>query len=148
MENFRESIDPGFPESLTSDELDNLIRIMGSRVSANHHVCPSCGSSNTVRKGRTSSGSQRHICKECARTFVHGSPGAFSNSHLNESVWRMFCRTYLKGGTIRRCSEMCDVCLKTAFSMKTRLIRDMQFSEGLPGVFFHGEIYLDTTCAT
>ena len=143
METFRESIDPEFPGSLTSDELDDLIRRLNGRISANHHTCPSCGSSDTVRKGFTSSGAQRCLCKQCARTFVRDSPGAFSNSHLDGDVWRTFCRTYLEGGTMRRCSEVCNVCLKTASRMKSRLIEDMRLSDGFQGVFFHGEMYLE-----
>jgi len=34
------------------------------------HICPACQSQSVVRNGKSKSGKQRYICKDCGRRFV------------------------------------------------------------------------------
>jgi len=142
MGKIREWIDPGFPGSLTASERVELEGSMDVSMSK-PAFCPKCGSDKFIRKGYTAAGSQRCMCKECASTFLMNGSTLFPNSHINRSVWTRFCHVYLNGATLRHCSDVCDVCLKTAFTMKQRFIEMMRRSDGYCGVVFYGEFLLD-----
>ncbi len=139
----REWIDLHFPTSLTDSQLQNLISDLKRKVSMEPGHCPSCGSSVVIKKGHTSSGSQRYKCKRCGILFVTGHPTIFPNSHIDIGVWEAFITGHLGGNTLRRCSKRCNVCLKTSYLMKNRLIESIRRSEGYPGVLFHGEVMFD-----
>ena len=142
-----EWIDPQFPMSLTDSQLQGLISGLRREVSAGAGQCPSCGSSEIIRKGHTSSGTQRYRCKGCDTPFVFRHSPVFPNSHIDSCVWETFITEYLEGNTLRGCSSRCNVCLKTSHSMKKRLIENIRRSEGYPGVLFHGEVMLDDCSA-
>lgn len=143
MSDLNEWIDPEFPNSLTIAEMQNLKDGLMKEVWGDEGKCPSCGSSRIIRKGHTSSGSQRYVCKKCCDAFVTGHPVAFPYSHIDKSVWGVFLTAFLGGGTLRVCSRKCNVCLKTSFLMKRRIIDSIRKSEGYPGVLFHGEAVID-----
>lgn len=147
MYDVEERIDPQFPKSLTDSQLQDLISDLRREVSADAGHCPSCGSFEVIRKGHTSSGSQRYRCKRCGIPFISGHPSVFPNSHIDNGIWNIFISEYLEGNTLRTCSKRCNVCLKTAFSMKSRLVENIRRSEGYPGVLFHGEVMLDECSA-
>ena len=147
MYEMNEWIDSQFPVSLTDLQLQNLISGLREVVLMDAYHCSSCGSSEIIRKGHTSSGSQRYRCKGCGTMFTSGHPSVFPNSHIDNGIWNIFISEYLEGKTLRTCSKRCNVCLKTAYSMKNRLIEIIRRSEGYPGVLFHGEITLDECSA-
>ena len=143
MYGLKEWIDPDFPGSLTTEELQSLISGLKVNTWTEDNSCPSCGSPRVIRKGHTSSGSQRYCCKDCGGRYISGHNTSFPNSHVSGLVWGAFIRTYLNGETLRVCSRKCNVCLKTSFLMKRRLIESIQRSEGFLGVVFHGEVLID-----
>ena len=138
-----EWIDPEFPGCLTIAEIQNLKNGLMKKIWKGEETCPACSSSKTIRKGHTSSGSQRYLCRKCGKTFVSGCSAAFHHSHIPKYTWGAFLTVYLRGATLRVCSKECNVCLKTSFSMKHRIIDSIRTSEGYPGVLFYGEVLLD-----
>ena len=139
----REWRDPKFPKSLTDAEKDVVMSDLVKQIISDDKACPSCGSKKVVKKGHTLSGKQRFKCSSCSSTFIVNHSQLFPNSHIDPQSWIRFCQIYLNGGTLRHCSKECDVCLKTSFSMKHRLIDILRTSEGYPGMLFFGESFFD-----
>ena len=132
---FIERIDPEFPGSLPSGERIGLMRRIGTTLD---RTCPHCGSSSTVKKGKTAGGSERCLCRGCGQTYIRGNSVVFPGSHLSADTWMEFCRGFLNGDTLHSCSRASNVCLKTSSIMKKRLIEFIRTSGICSSVEFVG----------
>jgi transposase-like protein len=101
--------------------------------------CPSCGSSEIIKKGYSSNGVQRYACKICGRGFIGN---VVPNSHIDIETWKDFCRLYMRGLSLHGCASRCGVCLKTAHYMKSRLVGMLRDDPPMQMVF-SGEMLLD-----
>jgi len=52
--------------------------------------CPWCGSNHFVKKGRGPDGSQRWLCRRCAKTSSARSGGLLARSKLPVATWMAF----------------------------------------------------------
>ncbi len=84
--------------------------------------CPRCGSVDFVGKGRAKDGSRRHLCKDCGRTFGSKSERILGTTKLPKETWMAYAECFVLMLPLRECAERCHVCLKTAFTMRHRLI--------------------------
>lgn len=88
----------------------------------NPEACVRCGSVHIRRKGHGRDGSQRWLCVDCNRTFNARTSRVVASSKLKPSVWFRFIECFVDCLSLRTCAARCDVCLKTAFFMRRRLI--------------------------
>lgn len=84
--------------------------------------CPRCGSLRVVKKGKTGNGEQRWVCKDCRRTFGMGTARILGSSKLPRETWMAYAERFVLMLPLRECAERCHVCLKTAYTMRHRLI--------------------------
>lgn len=84
--------------------------------------CPRCGSVAIVKKGKSRSGEQRYLCRDCGRTFGMGSARVLGRSRLPRETWMAYAECFVLMLPLRECARRCRVCLKTAFTMRHRLI--------------------------
>lgn len=84
-------------------------------------VCPWCGSPHYVKKGRGQDGSQRWLCKGCARTFSQNSANLLSRSKLTSKTWMIFAECMTDGLALRETGLRCGVSLPTAWFMRMRV---------------------------
>ena len=84
--------------------------------------CPRCGSVAFVKKGRSADGSHRHLCKDCGRTFGAKSERILGTTKLPKETWMAYAECFVLMLPLRECADRCGVCLKTAFTMRHRLI--------------------------
>lgn len=84
--------------------------------------CPRCGSVAVVKKGRSGNGEQRYLCRGCGRTFGTGSERILGTSKLPKETWMAYAECFVLMLPLRECARRCHVCLKTAYTMRHRLI--------------------------
>ncbi len=84
--------------------------------------CPRCGSAAVVKKGKAGNGEQRYLCRGCGRTFGMGSGRILGTSKLPKETWMAYAECFVLMLPLRECARRCRVCLKTAYTMRHRLI--------------------------
>lgn len=84
--------------------------------------CPRCGSIVIVKKGKSKNGEQRYLCRDCGRTFGMGSERILGTSKLPKETWMAYAECFVLMLPLRECARRCHVCLKTAYTMRHRLI--------------------------
>lgn len=82
--------------------------------------CPRCGCERFVRKGRDADGTQRYLCRGCARTFTARTAGLLANSKLPPRKWEAFAGCMARADTLRATAERVGVSLATAWFMRHR----------------------------
>ncbi len=138
---FTETLDRDYLLSLSASDYDSAVDHLYRLMDSQSKGCPFCASSEIIKKGRSSNGTQRYACKVCGRGFIGN---AVPNSHVQIDTWKVFCRSYLNGLSIHKCASRCGVCLKTAQYMKSRLVDMFRDNSSIPMVF-RGELQLDMT---
>ena len=84
--------------------------------------CPRCGSVAIVKKGRSGNGEQRYLCRGCGRTFSGSTDRILGTSKLPRETWMAYAECFVLMLPLRECAGRCGVCLKTAYTMRHRLI--------------------------
>lgn len=85
--------------------------------------CPRCGFAAIVKKGKSTSGEQRYLCRDCGRAFDMGSGHILGTSRLPKETWMAYAECFVLMLPLRECAGRCHVCLiKTAYTMRHRLI--------------------------
>lgn len=84
--------------------------------------CPRCGSVAVVKKGKSKNGEQRYLCRDCGRTFSGSTDRVLGTSKLPREAWMEYAECFVLMLPLRECAERCKVCLKTAYTMRHRLI--------------------------
>ena len=84
--------------------------------------CPLCGSVAIVKKGKSRNGEQRYLCRDCGRTFGMGGGRILGRSRLPRETWMAYAECFVLMLPLRECARRCHVCLKTAYTMRHRLI--------------------------
>ena len=65
---------------------------------------------------------QRYLCRGCGRTFGMGSGRILGTSRLPKETWMAYAECFVLMLPLRECARRCRVCLKTAYTMRHRLI--------------------------
>lgn len=84
--------------------------------------CPRCGSVAIVKKGKSRNGEQRYLCRDCGRTFSGSTDRILGTSKLPRETWMAYAECFVLMLPLRECAGRCGVCLKTAYTMRHRLI--------------------------
>lgn len=75
-----------------------------------------------MKKGKSKNGEQRYLCQDCGRTFGMGSGHILGTSRLPKETWMANAECFVLMLLLRECAGRCHVCLKTAYTMRHRLI--------------------------
>ena len=105
-------------------------------------ACPHCESHDICKYG-TSSGKQRYKCKSCLRTFTDFSKSVLSGSKLPLSYWLEYAKCMILGLSIRHAAEHIEVCVKTSFYMRHRILDAIRLYTGMGHL--EGVIEMDET---
>lgn len=90
-------------------------------------VCPRCGCPIFVKKGRSKSGCQRWLCRQCGHTFSHKTMGLLSLSKLGAQTWMTFAECMADTLSLRESARRCGVSLYTAWYMRMRVLEIMSY---------------------
>lgn len=118
------SMDPSQREELL-EALRRMIEAerLGIAEASTASSCPDCGCQYFSKHGYTIAGKQRYRCDHCGRTFTDRPPGnLFRYTKLDDDQWYRFIECFVNGLTLRKSADICDVCLKTAWFMRFRVM--------------------------
>lgn len=145
--------------SLTEYDLQELFEYIGEIISlntmtrnlpkdcresrfSNGSVCPYCKADRIVKHGKLN-GHQRFRCKSCGKTFNDFSLSALANSKLPLAKWLEYAKCILLGYSIRKSAEIVDVCVKTSFYMRHKILDAIRAYMGIGDVA--GVVEMDET---
>lgn len=79
-------------------------------------------SAAVVKKDKSKNDEERYLCRDCGRTFGMGSGHILGTSRLPKETWMAYAERFVLMLPLRECAGRCHVCLKTAYTMRHRLI--------------------------
>ena len=88
---------------------------------SNGLICPNCGSIDCVKNGKVRL-KQRFICKDCSKTFGLNSNFVTHKSKLSTEQWYKYIECMVNGHSIRKSAEITEVCVKTSFYMRHKIL--------------------------
>ncbi|HHV60536.1 MAG TPA: IS1595 family transposase [Clostridiaceae bacterium] len=105
-------------------------------------VCPHCNSDIVIKNGKLC-GKQRYKCKSCGKTFNDFTKSTLSNTKLPLEKWIKYAKCMVLGFSIRKCSQVVGVCVKTSFYMRHKILDAVRTFMGIGSV--EGIVEMDET---
>lgn len=108
------------------EELKKILQkeLMMTHADVPEMVCPRCGSTESIRYGKTRVGTQRWQCKECGAVRCHKPTGGIlANTKLDISVWMDYVECFVDRLTCDEVADRLGVCHKTAWFMRLRTLQ-------------------------
>jgi len=105
--------------------------------------CPHCRGVNVVKNGNVR-GVQRFMCKNCKKTFSYTTNTILYKSPKSIDVWEKYCECFLHKFPLRKCAEICDISLDTAFNWRHKILdalQNMQSDVTLKGIVESDETF-------
>lgn len=84
-------------------------------------VCPHCKSTHIVKNGKLNE-KQRYKCRGCNKTFNDFTKSALSSTKLPLEKWIEYAKCIVMGYSIRKSAEIIEVCVKTSFYMRHKIL--------------------------
>lgn len=103
--------------------------------------CPSCLGKQIVGYGRYKQ-VQRYRCKDCLKTFNSLSGSAVHCLHKRDLL-KPYLYLMLQGYSLRKITEQIDICLKTAFDWRHKILKGLASND--TGNNFKGVVEADET---
>lgn len=88
-------------------------------------TCPHCQSTHFVKNGKTNS-NQRYLCKACRKTFVEQTGTILFSMKKDISVLEKYVHCMIEKYPLRKCAEICDINLATAFAWRHKILDALQ----------------------
>ncbi len=121
--------------------IDKLIESIRGAKYSEGVKCDHCSSSEVIKYGKYKN-IQRYKCKCCGRTFSILSKTLLTMTHYPEK-WVDFLSCFQKGLSIRKCAELLDISVPTAFNWRHKLLKSISSTEKnkFSGIVEIGELY-------
>jgi len=114
------------PENVNGTTLSDKLKEIVDRRFRNHSgapSCPSCGSSEVTRYGKTAAGTQRWRCSDCGSVRTSAVTGRIlANTKLDYATWSAFIPLFIDRVSCDKVAETLGVCHKTAWFMRIRML--------------------------
>ena len=108
-------------------------------------TCPHCQSTHFVKNGKTNS-NQRYLCKACRKTFVEQTGTILFSMKKDISVLEKYVHCMIEKYPLRKCAEICDINLATAFAWRHKILDALQ--KMMEQVELDGVVQADETFTT
>ncbi len=105
--------------------------------------CPNCGSTSKYKNGKTPTGIQKYVCKDCSRSYSSSTNSITFSTKKNYRMWEKFIGYLVDGKTLRDLSMLMDISTTTAFSWRHKVMETLEKYEEL--AVLGGEIQVDET---
>lgn len=105
--------------------------------------CPHCQGINVVKNGHKDN-IQRFKCKDCGKTFTFSNNTILFSTKKDLETWKKYCECFLDKKSLRRCAEICEISLETAFRWRHKILdalQNMQSNITLKGVIESDETF-------
>ena len=125
------------------ETLKNSILKNNPNPLSDRYNCPHCSSERIVKNGNVR-GIQRFKCKDCGRTFSYTTNTILYKSNKPIETWQKFCECMIHKFPLRKCAEICDINLHTAFNWRHKILdalQNMQSEVHLKGVVESDETF-------
>lgn len=83
--------------------------------------CPHCQSTSIIKNGKLNE-RQRYVCKTCHKSFNDLTKSTLSCTKLPLDKWIEYAKGMILGFSIRKNAENIDVCVKTSFYMRHKIL--------------------------
>ena len=88
---------------------------------AKGEVCPHCKSTHVVKNGKLND-KQRYKCRDCNMIFNDFTKSALSCTKLPLEKWVKYAKCMVMGCSLRKSAENVEVCVKTSFYMRHKIL--------------------------
>ena len=88
---------------------------------AKGEVCPHCKSTHVVKNGKLND-KQRYKCRDCNMIFNDFTKSALSCTNLPLEKWVKYAKCMVMGCSLRKSAENVEVCVKTSFYMRHKIL--------------------------
>lgn len=107
------------------------------------HVCPHCGGKHIVRNGKTRSGHQRFVCRDCRKTIGLSKETILFSTKKDIETWSAFVWCMVQKYSLRKCAAHCQINLTTAFVWRHKILDAL--SNMMNEVILQGIVECDET---
>ena len=119
---------PGTERDSVLQSLDKLLIEATASVTSIQNVifteqapcCPSCKSTHSRRNGKEH-GVQRHICKDCGKSYRPNS-GTLTAWLKKPELLKNYARHMFEGHSIKKCAELTGIAYQTAFDWRHKIL--------------------------
>ena len=105
--------------------------------------CPHCGHSYVVKNGKSKSGMQHYLCRDCGKAFSASTNTILQNTCKPLQVWKKYIECMVTGMSLRKTAELCSMSLVTAFMWRHKILDAL--SKSLKEEKLEGKIEVDET---
>lgn len=96
--------------------------LVNSNLSADKdNKCPNCNGNHIIKHGKRNN-IQRYKCKSCSKVFSERSNSIISNTKIFLDKWFMYIALLINKISIRKCSKILKISLKTSFFMRHKIL--------------------------
>ncbi len=122
-------------------EAPSVRELKNDRIGHSGLTCPHCSETEVIGFG-SYKGIKRYRCKACLKTFNSLTGSAFHKIH-KKGVMHQYLYFMLQGYSLRKISEEMDICLKTAFDWRHKILRALMSkpSKKLNGIIESDETF-------
>jgi len=128
--------------------LDNLKALLSKKDGVSNILkkenvilyCPNCNT-KLYRNGKTKTGVQKYICKDCKTTISETTGTVLYHSKKTFDIWKEVIDNLFDGLTLRRMSEKLKINLHTSFDMRHKVLKAL--SKFVEELNLKGEIETD-----
>lgn len=92
-------------------------------------ACPHCQSTHFFKNGETDN-NQRYLCKDCRKTFVENTGTILFSMKKDIAVLEKYVHCMIKKYSLRKCAEICEINLATAFAWRHKILDTLQKNDG------------------
>lgn len=86
--------------------------------------CPHCQSTHIVKNGKDC-GHQRYLCRDCKKSFVEQTGTILFGTQKDIEVWERYIHCMIEKYPLRKCAEICNINLATAFVWRQKILKTM-----------------------
>lgn len=132
--------------TLSDIELQELFNFVGEIMTLNslsHNLPGECRESRFSMGQIQLCGKQRYKCKDCEKTFNDFTKSSLSNTKLPLEKWIKYAKCMVLGYSIRKCAKNVDLCVKTSFYMRHKILDAVRIFMGTGNV--EGVVEMDET---
>lgn len=104
----------------------NVTRKMTDKPKSTIECCLHCGSVAIKKHGTTKGGVQRHICKDCGKTFSENYGLITHYTHLSEWQWQEVVRATVSGDSLTTIARNIGTSTSTAWTCRLKIYQTLQ----------------------
>ena len=127
----------------SSDNQNDIVLKHSKNPLPDRSDCPHCQSHNVVKYGRNSN-VQKFKCKDCGKIFSISTNTILFSTKKDLETWKLFCECMINKFSLRKCAQICNINLHTAFNWRHKILdalQNMQSEVTLKGIVESDETF-------